>query len=116
VSRRPPADWRSRREPPPRRPPRRRAPRRLALAVEGLAGGLEPATLLARAQRAWPQAVGAEVAAAGRPTAERDGVLTVTCADSVWSAELQMMGPQLAERLNEALGEPLVSGLRCRTG
>lgn len=94
----------------------RRAPRRLALAVEGLAARVEPATGLARAQRVWPEVVGATIAAAARPTAQRDGVLTVTCSDSVWSAELEMMGPQLAERLNEALEEPLVTGLRCRTG
>jgi predicted nucleic acid-binding Zn ribbon protein len=116
MSRRPPAHLRSRHEPPPPRGARRRSPRRLALAVEGLASGLEPATVLARVQRAWPQAVGEALASAGRPTAERGGVLTVTCADSVWSAELQMMGPRLVSRLNEALGEPLVSGLRCRTG
>jgi predicted nucleic acid-binding Zn ribbon protein len=95
---------------------RRRAPRRLALAVEHLAGDLQPATPLARVQRAWPEAVGETIAAAGRPTAERDGTLTVTCSDAVWSAELEMMGAQLAERLNHTLGEPLVVRLRCRTG
>lgn len=95
---------------------RRHAPRPLSLAVQGLAGDLEPAIPLAKVQRIWRQAVGDIVAEAGEPTAERDGVLTVTCSDAVWSAELEMMGQQLTEQLNAALGEPLIKKLRCRTG
>lgn len=95
---------------------KRLAPRPLALAIQGLAGDLEPAVPLARAQRVWRQAVGEVIAAAAEPTAERDGVLTVTCSDAVWSAELEMMSGQLAEQLNTALGEPLITKLRCRTG
>lgn len=95
---------------------RRRAPRPLSIAVGALAGSLEPATPLARVQRVWPETVGEVVAAAGHPTAERDGVLTITCEDAVWSAELQMLGPRLAEQLNAALGVSLISSLRCRVG
>jgi predicted nucleic acid-binding Zn ribbon protein len=43
-------------------------------------------------------------------------VLTITCSDSVWSAELDLMGPDLVERLNEELGERLIQRLRCHTG
>jgi predicted nucleic acid-binding Zn ribbon protein len=67
-------------------------------------------------QRVWSEALGERVAQAGRPTSERDGVLTVTCADAVWSAELQMLGPQLVEKLNAALGASLIGSLRCRVG
>jgi predicted nucleic acid-binding Zn ribbon protein len=77
---------------------------------------MEPTTALAKVQRVWRQAVGELVAEAGRPTSERDGVLTVTCSDAVWSAELEMMGEQLVEQLNAALGGPLIARLRCRTG
>lgn len=94
----------------------RPAPRPLSLALDGLTSALAPATTLARAQQAWEQAVGSTIAAAGLPTAERDGVLTVTCSDAVWSAELDLMGPELVERLNGELGETLVHRLRCRTG
>lgn len=94
----------------------RRAPRPLAIAIEGLTVGLAPATTLAKVQRVWREAVGDVVAAAGLPTAEREGVLTVTCSDSVWSAELEMLGPQLTEQLNTALGERLIARLRCRAG
>jgi len=88
----------------------------LALAVQGLASDLEPAVPLAKVQRVWRAVVGDVVADAGEPTAERDGVLTVTCSDAVWSAELEMMGEQLTEQLNASLGEPLIAKLRCRTG
>jgi predicted nucleic acid-binding Zn ribbon protein len=94
----------------------RYAPRPLGLALEGLTDGLAPATTLARIQRVWGQAVGTVIAEAGLPTSERDGLLTVTCADAVWTAELDLMGLELVDRLNEALGEKLVHRLRCRTG
>jgi predicted nucleic acid-binding Zn ribbon protein len=94
----------------------RLAPRPLSLALDGLTQALAPATTLARVQQAWEQAVGAVIAEAGRPSAERDGVLTVTCADAVWTAELDMMSTELVRRLNDALGAELVHRLRCRTG
>lgn len=94
----------------------RRAPRSFSLALEGLTAALVPATTLARAQQAWKPAVGATIAEAGLPTYERDGVLTVVCADAVWAAELDLMAPELVMRLNKALGGDLIRGLRCRTG
>ncbi len=93
----------------------RRAPRPLALALAQLREELEPATVLARIQRAWPAAVGEAVAAAAQPVRERDGVLEVACESSVWAAELDLLGGDLVARLNGALGEQLVRGLRCRT-
>ena len=94
----------------------RMAPRRLSVALEDLASGLAPVTTLARVQKIWEQTVGVAVAQAGRPIAERDGVLTVSCVDSVWAAELDLMGPELLRRLNRALGEEHVDRLRCRVG
>ncbi len=94
----------------------RRAPRPLSVAVELLRQALAPATPLARIQACWAEAVGPSIAACARPVAERSGVVTVSCAASTWAAELQMMGPQLAERLNDALGDPLVGEVRCRAG
>ena len=40
-------------------------------------------------------------------------MLTVTCASSVWAQELDLMGPELAERINAALGTDAVRALRC---
>jgi predicted nucleic acid-binding Zn ribbon protein len=94
----------------------RYSPRPLALALDGLTEALAPATTLARVQQAWEQVVGPVIAGAGLPTAEHDGVLTITCADSVWSSELDLMGSELVARLNDALGTELIVRLRCRTG
>lgn len=94
----------------------RLAPRPLALALADLSQALAPATTLARVQQAWEQVAGEAVAAAARPSAEHDGVLTVTCEASVWAQELELMSEVLLERLNLALGEDTLHELRCRTG
>jgi len=61
-------------------------------------------------------AAGPAISSSATPTAERDGVLTVTCAAAVWAQELDLMAGELIPRLNEALGEQLIRELRCRTG
>ena len=92
----------------------RRAPRRAAGAVTALIDGLAPASGLAAIQRVWPQAAGELVGAQAHPTAEREGVVTVTCSSSVWAQELTLMAPELAGRLNDALGGENVRELRFR--
>jgi predicted nucleic acid-binding Zn ribbon protein len=74
---------------------------------------LAPETLLAEAQRAWPDAVGAVIAGEARPTAERGGVLTISCSASVWAQELELMGPDIVGRLNAVLKRGSVGRLRC---
>jgi predicted nucleic acid-binding Zn ribbon protein len=92
------------------------APRPLASALHGLTSALAPATTLARVQGVWEQAAGASIAAAAHPTAERDGVLTLTCEAAVWAQELHLMAGVLIPRLNDALGEHAIRELRCRIG
>ena len=92
----------------------RRAPRTAAGAVAALVEGLAPASGLAGLQRVWPAAVGELVAAQAHPTADRNGTVTVTCSSSVWAQELTLMGPELADRLNAALGSEFVRELRFR--
>ena len=92
---------------------RRREPRSVAHAIAALADRLAPQTTLAEVQRVWPDAVGEVVAAQAEPTGERDGVLTVTCASAVWAQELDLMGPELVDRLNAVLGRDAVVALRC---
>lgn len=94
----------------------RAAPRSLSSALERLTGSLAPATTLARVQASWEGVTGPVIAAAARPTAERDGVVTVLCEASVWAQELDLMSVDLLARLNDALGEPMIRELRCRTG
>jgi predicted nucleic acid-binding Zn ribbon protein len=92
----------------------RRAPRPLAAAVGCLTASLAPATALGRLQEVWESAAGPVVAEAARPIAERAGVVTLACASAVWAQELSLLETTLRQRLNEALGEPLVQALRCR--
>jgi predicted nucleic acid-binding Zn ribbon protein len=93
----------------------RRSPRRLGAVVEQIRDELAPQTLLAEVQRAWSGAVGPGIAAQAQPTAERGGVLTVSCAASVWAQELDLMAPAILERLNPALKAGRVTRLRCVT-
>jgi predicted nucleic acid-binding Zn ribbon protein len=94
----------------------RAAPRMLSSALEDLTASIAPATTLARVQEVWDRAAGSAIAASARPTAEREGVLTVTCAAAVWAQELDLMASQLIPRINDALGAEAIRELRCRTG
>ena len=91
------------------------APRPLSTALQALTATLAPATTLARVQEIWESAAGPAIASAASPTAERGGVLTVTCAAAVWAQELDLMAGELVLSLNAALGEEAISELRCRT-
>ncbi len=94
----------------------RRAPRALAEALGELTGGLAPATTLARVQEVWPRAAGSAIAAAARPVAEHEGVLTVVCEAAVWASELELLAGEIVPRINELLGAEAVRSMRCRTG
>jgi predicted nucleic acid-binding Zn ribbon protein len=91
----------------------RRAPRSLQHALNDLSDELAPATLLGDVQRVWPSTVGPAIAAQAQPTAERGGVVTISCAASVWAQELDLMAPQIIERLNAVLGQSSIQRLRC---
>jgi predicted nucleic acid-binding Zn ribbon protein len=80
-----------------------------------VAGEVAPDSLLADVQRAWRDAVGAAIAAEAQPTAERGGVLTVSCSGSVWAQELDLLSPVLIERLNSVLRRGEIVRLRCVT-
>ena len=92
------------------------APRPLSTAIQALTATIAPATTLARVQGIWEAAAGPAISSAARPTAERNGVLTVTCTAAVWAQELDLMAGELVQSLNAALGENAIRELRCRTG
>jgi predicted nucleic acid-binding Zn ribbon protein len=94
----------------------RTAPRSLSVALAELTSTLAPATTLARVQEIWEPTLGPAIATAARPTAEHDGVLTVTCVASVWAQELDLMASEVVARLNDELGIEAIRALRCRTG
>jgi predicted nucleic acid-binding Zn ribbon protein len=81
---------------------RRLAPRPLSAALRAVLADVEPATALARAQAVWPAVAGPVLAPFAQPVAEREGVLTLACESAVWAQELELVGPDLLGRLNEA--------------
>jgi predicted nucleic acid-binding Zn ribbon protein len=92
--------------------PRRTGPRPFAPALERVADGLMPATLLAEVQRAWPAVAGTRLAEVAEPVSERDGVVTVACGSAVWAQELDLLSERVVTALNERLGRPAVHRLR----
>lgn len=91
---------------------RRRAPRPAAAAMRAALERAAPKTRLAAVQAIWTAAVGERVAAMAEPVAERDGEVVVSCADSVWAQELDLMQSQLLGRLRDRLGEQAPDRLR----
>lgn len=92
---------------------RRTGPRPFSHALEALQDSLEPPTLLAAVQRAWP-AVSGSFASVSEPVAERDGVVTVACDSAVLAQELDLMSELVLAQLNAALGRAAVKRLRVR--
>lgn len=93
---------------------RRRAPRPAAKALQPVLQQAAPKTPLAAIQAGWSAAVGERLASVAIPVSEREGLLTVECADAVWTQELDLMQETLLERLREALGEQAPKALRFR--
>jgi hypothetical protein len=67
--------------------------------------------------RAWPAAVGPEIARHARPARRtRDGDLVVHCSDAGWAQTLTMMATDLTARLATELGADAPRSLRFRVG
>ncbi len=94
---------------------RRRAPRRLAEALAALSPSLAPGTSLARVQAIWEGVAGPAIAAHCTPVGERGGVLALSCDEAVWSAEVELMGPEIVDCVTAALGRPEIVSMRVRT-
>ncbi len=92
----------------------RRAPRQASSAIRAARDRAAPRTGLAAVQAVWSGAVGERIAAVATPVSDRAGTLTIECADSVWSQELDLMRGQLLERLREELGERAPTDLKFR--
>jgi predicted nucleic acid-binding Zn ribbon protein len=95
---------------------RRLAPRPLAEALGKAVPAARPVGLLAEVQSAWPTVAGPALAAAASPVSERAGTVTVACESAVWAHELDLLGADLARRLNEAVSDGCVERLRFIVG
>ena len=66
--------------------------------------------------RAWPEAVGEQIARNAWPARlSRDGTLHVATSSSAWAFELAQLEPKLLEPLREALGDGVPAGLALRS-
>jgi predicted nucleic acid-binding Zn ribbon protein len=92
----------------------RRAPRPAATAIRAALDRSAPKTPLAALQAVWVEVVGEQIAAVCAPASERGGEVLVTCTDSVWAQELDLMQEQLLQRLGDRLGEQAPRSLRFR--
>lgn len=67
--------------------------------------------------RAWPSVMGDQIARNAWPSRiSRDGELHVATSSSAWAFELAQLEPKLLERLAEALGKSMPTGLRFAPG
>lgn len=92
----------------------RRKPRSIGEALEVFRARYQPPGTLGRLQSEWPRLVGSAIAAVSRPVFEREGVVTVECADSIWAEELNLMREDLLARLRELLGDKAPADIRFR--
>lgn len=95
---------------------RRRDPLPLADALADLTGEIRPPSMLAEAQSKWAAAVGETIAGWARPVSEKAGVLVVACDDSVIAHELEMMKPELLQKLAAAMPSSAPRELKFRVG
>lgn len=93
-----------------------RGPRKLGGLIREVAAEVEPGTPLARVQAAWADAAGLEFAARCRPTAERQGVVTVVCESAVWAQELDLRQVEIVDRLRADAKLSGLSKLKARVG
>jgi predicted nucleic acid-binding Zn ribbon protein len=101
---------------------RRRAPRPIASALDGMRGGWQPDTPVAKVQSTWDslasvwaEVVGEYVAGRAEPSKVTNGVLTVRCSESVVADTLTLESQDVLKRLNERLSGDPITRIRCIT-
>ena len=92
----------------------RPGPRRIGPALDAVVARAAPATLLAAVQGVWAQTAGPVMAAESEPVSERGGTVTIACRSGVWAQELELLAPDLLERLRTALDGIGAAGDRLR--
>ena len=64
----------------------------------------------------WDSVVGEAIARQAQPKQIRAMVLWVTVSSSTWMQQLEFMKRQIVERINERIGEKVISDIRFRIG
>jgi predicted nucleic acid-binding Zn ribbon protein len=66
--------------------------------------------------RVWDRLVGEDVARNARPAAFKGSLLLVHVTSSAWLHHLQFFKKEMVKRLNDDLGQPLVSDIKFKVG
>jgi predicted nucleic acid-binding Zn ribbon protein len=69
-----------------------------------------------RIWRVWDRVVGEDIACNARPAAFKGSVLLVHVTSSSWLHHLRFLKKELVTRLNDDLGQPLVSDIKFKVG
>ena len=92
-------------------------PDRIGADVQRELARFGPAEGMSEIVRAWPGAVGDQIARNAWPARlARDRALHVATSSSAWAFELAQLEPRLLERLRETLGETAPAALRFAPG
>jgi predicted nucleic acid-binding Zn ribbon protein len=96
--------------------PRRSEPEALATLIPNVLSevGLDQASLALQLLRAWPAAVGPDLAPHCSAEGIRAGVVHAAVSDSAWMQRIQLEKPRILSGLRAVLGEPHVRELRLR--
>jgi hypothetical protein len=78
--------------------------------------GLKEAVAKGAALLLWPEVVGEAVAQVTRAETVRGSTLVVTVTDSSWLQQLRYLEEPMVEKLNQALGQPVIEGLYFQLG
>ncbi|HEY5973622.1 MAG TPA: DUF721 domain-containing protein, partial [Geobacteraceae bacterium] len=98
--------------------PRMRRPAPVADLLEGILAG-KPLAKRLHEGKLWPlwnRVVGPQIAGRAQPATFRDGVLTIIVGSAPWRQQLTFLKGEIIAKLNEAMGEPLVTDLFLKAG
>jgi hypothetical protein len=92
-------------------------PERIGSEVQSELARFGPVEGMTEIVRAWPAAVGDQIARNAWPARlARDGTLHVAAASSTWAFELAQLEPKLLDRLRAALGAAAPTAMRFAPG
>ena len=86
--------------------------------LSGLLNSFRPETEqgMLRIWRVWDRSVGKDIAGNARPAAFKGSVLLVHVTSSSWLHHLRFLKKDLVTRLNDDIGQPLVSDIKFKIG
>ena len=77
--------------------------------------GMEDGAAARRVWGAWTEIVGPDVAMHAEPTSLRAGVLRVRTESTAWATEIGYLGPEIARRANEVIGNGAIKEVKVWT-